>query len=46
VWWYRPVIPALGWPRWEDHDFKANLGYTVSPAKKEKETTKQNSNKN
>jgi hypothetical protein len=26
VWWYIPVIPALGKLRQEDHEFKANLG--------------------
>jgi hypothetical protein len=29
VLWYRPVIPALGRKRQEDHEFQASLGYTV-----------------
>jgi hypothetical protein len=30
VWWYMPVILALGRLRWEDHEFKASLCYRAS----------------
>jgi hypothetical protein len=31
VWWYTPVIPALGRQKQEDLVFKASLGYIVMP---------------
>jgi hypothetical protein len=31
AWWLRPVIPAFGRLRLEDHKFKASLGYIVRP---------------
>jgi hypothetical protein len=31
VWWYKPIIPALGKLRQEDLDFEANLGSTANP---------------
>jgi hypothetical protein len=31
----RPAMPTLGRMRQENHEFKANLGYIVSPPKME-----------
>jgi hypothetical protein len=31
VWWYLPVIPALGRLRQEDLQFETSLGYVVKP---------------
>jgi hypothetical protein len=28
VWWYTPIIPALGRLRQEDQKFEGSLGYT------------------
>jgi hypothetical protein len=33
-WWCTPVIPAFGRLRQEDLEFKANVGYIVSPCLK------------
>jgi hypothetical protein len=30
VWWCLSVIPAFGWQRQKDHEFKASLGYVGS----------------
>jgi hypothetical protein len=38
-----PVIPALGRPRQEESEFKANLGYIISPVSKQKQKS-QNKN--
>jgi hypothetical protein len=38
VWWYTPVIPALGRIRQENHEFEGSLVYTVRPCLKK--TTK------
>jgi predicted glycosyl hydrolase (DUF1957 family) len=40
AWWYIPVIPALGRLRQEDHQFEVNLGFTVRPCLKNKQTNK------
>jgi hypothetical protein len=34
VWCFMPVIPALGRERYEDHKFKAILGYIGDPVSK------------
>jgi hypothetical protein len=31
VWWYMAVVPALGRPSEENHEFEASLGYTADP---------------
>jgi hypothetical protein len=31
MWWFRPVIPAFGRQRQENHEFKAGLGYIARP---------------
>jgi hypothetical protein len=36
VWWYTPVIPALGKLRKEDHEFEASLGYIARAVSKKK----------
>jgi hypothetical protein len=33
MWWYTPIIPALGRLK-KDHAFKAGLGYTARPCLK------------
>jgi hypothetical protein len=40
VWWFIPVIPALGRQRQEKHEFKDNLGYEILSQKKQKELLK------
>jgi hypothetical protein len=35
-WLYTPVIPALGWLRQEDPEFKASLGHRVKTCLKNK----------
>jgi hypothetical protein len=39
VWWYTPVIPALGRMRLKDHEIKPSLGYTVRLCVKNMQTS-------
>jgi hypothetical protein len=36
VWWYKPVIPALGRLRQEDRELETRLDYIVKPSLKNK----------
>jgi hypothetical protein len=42
VWWYIPVIPALGKLRQEDCKLEASLYYKVRPCLKKKQREKKN----
>jgi hypothetical protein len=35
-WWHTPIIPVLRKLSWEDHKFKAFLGYIARPCHKKK----------
>jgi hypothetical protein len=46
VWWYIPVIPALGRLRQEDQEFWVNLGHIVKTLAQNKIQSKQINNNN
>jgi hypothetical protein len=40
VWWFMPIIPALGRPRQEDCEFQANLSYMARPCQEREKKRK------